>query len=368
MLNPYLVMGCGTGDFVTVTSNRRGVTDWLRRYFGLWWYAKTEAEPYGNRVHADVNTSALAELTEAAAAPGCQSTLYGATPITHRTTPTGDIIAVQRSAQLAYRYTPGGPLRVVGADPLPVARAAARLARERLRASLLSSGWSLLHASAVADWNGDAVLALGPDGAGKATTALTLTHSGAWDLISTSRLFVMPAREGVRVLPWPASTAIGVGYLQAAGLYESVAWQLQRGAELHPATDPRVSRALLDRRRLPVRDALGREAKPRFHPRMLPEHLALPIKARGRAMRLLFPTLDPDRGPDAHQGGRLVGMDDVVQPGRDRYPDIFGLLPTDTIAADDLAILALNRLPRHALTLGHDFPGNQELLTKVTTA
>ncbi|MDT0341811.1 hypothetical protein [Streptomyces litchfieldiae] len=91
-------------------------------------------------------------------------------------------------------------LEIVGAATLPVAVAAARLAREMMRSLPLGDGWAVLHASAVAAEDGRTVLTFGGKGVGKTTTALTRAalgrHSGAcgcWPTIGCSSAPTWPA-------------------------------------------------------------------------------------------------------------------------------------------------------------------------------
>ncbi|MET9965415.1 hypothetical protein ABZZ80_05685 [Streptomyces sp. NPDC006356] len=94
--------------------------------------------------------------------------------------------AVQPAERLAYQAD-RHRITIVGEQPQPVAVAAARLARELVRAQLLADGWTVLHASAAVK-DGRAVLTLGEKGAGKTTTALLLARQG-WGLLANDRVF-----------------------------------------------------------------------------------------------------------------------------------------------------------------------------------
>ncbi|MFE0059943.1 hypothetical protein [Streptomyces sp. NPDC059003] len=365
-MSPCLILSGAATGYVTVTSNRREVTQWLRAYFGSWWYAKEEKQQRGPLVQADVNPDDLDDLTQQACTRPVATAMYGGVPMTYRHASNGDVLAAQVNRHLAYRYTPGGALRIVGADPFHVELAAARLARERARAQLYASGWSLLRASAVATQDGKAVLALGPKGVGKSTTAVHLVHAGRGDLVSVGKVFVKPGPYGVSVLSWPSAAAIGFGLLDACGLYDTVAWKVKTGTNLFPTTDAYVIDALLHKRRTPVRDARGRELKPHFHPRQLGDLLVLPTKGGGIAGRLLYPTLEPAFQPTVADGGRPVGYDDFVTTDDPHYPDVFGLLPQGTEGPEWMALRALNAVPRNTLSLGHDADVNKDLLRKIT--
>jgi hypothetical protein len=110
--------------------------------------------------------------------------------------------AVQPDERLAYQAD-RRHLVIVGEHPEPVA--AARLAREPVRAQLLADGWTVLHASAAVN-DARAVLTLGDKGAGKTTTALLLARAG-WELLANDRVFARAEPDGrVRVLPWPSAS------------------------------------------------------------------------------------------------------------------------------------------------------------------
>lgn len=112
--------------------------------------------------------------------------------------------------------------------------AAARLARESMRGALLSRGWALLHASAVAKGH-RAMLTFGAKGAGKTTAALALARRPGWELLANDRIFARPSNAGyVDVLPCPAAAAIGLGLLDALGWHDIAHQRLHAGETLHP--------------------------------------------------------------------------------------------------------------------------------------
>ena len=356
---------------VTVTSNSKEVTDWALRYFGPWWNAvdATDAdEPEaGPVVSADVDEDQVITLSEQVTArPALEEVVYANSPL--RYVRDGDVVtATQPRDHLAYRYEPGH-LRIVGAAETPVALAAARLAREILRGSLLADGWSTLHASAVTR-EGETVLTLGGKGAGKTTTALLLARSG-WDLLANDRVFVKPdGQGGVQVLPWPSAAAIGLGFLDAAGLYDGVRNRVLAGETLHPTQDPKVTTALHDGRRAAIRRDDGKELKPQFFPDQLASWLGLTLSTHGRAARVLFPTVTKAATPALVDNGRALSEGDVFTAStEDRYPDVFGLAPAPSKAASHasttLALLA--ELPHHSISLGHDVKTNTDFLTHLT--
>lgn len=217
---------------VTVTSSTKAIPDWSMRYFGPWWNATETSVPYsGPTVAADVDPAETAALAQQVADHDHQETVYANLPMLYAANDS-TMTAVQPGDDLAYRYEPGH-LRIVGHDDVPVALAAARLAREVLRSKLLAADWKILHASAAAK-DGKTVLTLGDKGAGKTTTALLLARAG-WQLLANDRVFVRPDGEGgVDILPWPSAAAIGLGLLDALGLYDGVRERALRGERLHP--------------------------------------------------------------------------------------------------------------------------------------
>ncbi|WP_369384122.1 hypothetical protein [Streptomyces sp. cg36] len=353
---------------VTLSSCHYLVTAWARDHFGSWWTTSAEHPPYaGPLVEADVCPVEADELTQDVLACRHESTRYAGASMIYRRTPGDVLLAAQPGEQVAYRYEPGGPLQIFGHDALPVALAAARLVRERIRGQLLADGWSMLHASAVTDPDGRTVLALGPEGAGKTTVALLLARAG-WSLLATDRVFVRRSGFRVRVLPWPTAASVGVGLLNSLGLYAAVADRVQGGDVLDPTQDQRVTDALLSGSRTPVRTARGTELRVRFHPGQLADWLGLTLATQGQATRLLFPTLTPDTTPAVRdEDPQLTPAHFVTRDTESRYPDVFELLPpaggeqyTDQTAA------ALRLLPCQALALSHDSDANSSLLTKVT--
>ncbi|MFI5803718.1 hypothetical protein [Streptomyces sp. NPDC051561] len=358
---------------VTVTSPRQPVTDWALRYFGPWWNAAdvtdSDEPEAGPVVAADVDDHQLAALTDQVnSRPAVSETVYANAPLRYMRD--GDVVvACQPSEPLAYRYEPGR-LRIVGGEDTPVALATARFAREILRGQLLADGWSILHASAVTNEAGDTVLTLGGKGAGKTTTALLLARSG-WGLLANDRVFVRPDNNGgVRVLPWPSAAAVGLGFLDAAGLYDGVRERVLAGEQLHPTQHQRVTDALHHGRRAALRNDAGKELKPQFFPDQLASWLGLTLATEGRAARVLFPTVNKAANPAVVDDTRALGDADLFTAStEDRYPDVFGLAPAPgkaaSAASSTLALLA--ELPHQSITLGHDVKTNAEFLALITT-
>ncbi|MEU1375964.1 NAD(P)-binding domain-containing protein [Streptomyces triculaminicus] len=189
---------------VTVVSNTRYITDWTLRYFGPWWKATAAGTPVsGPMVVADIDKDQAGQYAQHVADREHQETVYANARLLYVQDDDGSVTAAQPDDQLAYCAEPSGRIHITGSDPVPVALAAARLAREVVRGQLLADGWSILHASAVTR-DDQTVLTLGDKGAGKTTTALLLAHAGTgWRLLANDRVFVRAENGTVRVLPWP---------------------------------------------------------------------------------------------------------------------------------------------------------------------
>ncbi|WP_306454813.1 hypothetical protein [Streptomyces sp. WZ.A104] len=354
---------------VTVASSTPSITDWSRRYFGPWWQATSSeaGADAGPLVAAGVDETEAAQLAQLVTDYPHDVVTYANAPLLHTRDDDGCVYAHQPDSSLSYQYQPD-VLRIAGTEPVPVALAAARLARELLRSQLLADGWHILHASAAVR-DGSTVLTLGEKGAGKTTTALLLAQSG-WQLLANDRVFVRPDGDGgVDVLPWPSAAAIGLGSLDALGVYDEVRARHLAGERLHPTQHERVSQALTDGKRDPIFASSGKELKPQFFPDQLTTWLGLPLAVSGKAGRIVFPRIAPAAAPAVEGRGReLVDSDFFTAGTEDRYPDVFGLAPK---AADDEVrrVLAdrLTALPSVSVALNHDRDASAKLLRQLTS-
>ncbi|GAQ57718.1 hypothetical protein [Streptomyces acidiscabies] len=359
---------------VTVLSNTASVSDWSRRYFGPWWNAfevPAESICAGPLVVADVDSSAYVELAALVDVCPHEKVTYAKAKTLLARDGAGTVTAISPAEGLAYRSEPGsGWLTIAGRAAEPVALAAARIAREMIRATLLRDGWTLLHSSAVVR-DGKTLLTFGSKGAGKTTTALLLASHG-FELLANDRVFVRPDGGGeLQVLPWPSAAAIGLGLLDALGLYDVVRDRLKAGEHLHPTQHQDVTDALLDGRREPLWEPGGkRERKAQVFPDQFTTWFGMTLATGGRAAGLLFPRIDPAAVPALVDGDRALGEDDFMSGAtEDRYPDIFGLAqgidgggnkPARATVADRLA-----QLPHHQVVLGHDTAANADFLTEL---
>jgi hypothetical protein len=362
----------------TVVSHTPAVTAWALRYFGPWWNAVDVPPPGGHDtvsrpvIVAEVDPSRCADLAARVTGSPHGEAVYARSPILVCHGDDGSVHALSPTEGLAYRTEPGSDrLLIVGANEQPVNTAAARMAREAVRAVLHRKGWTLLHASAVVR-AGSAVLAFGSKGAGKTTAALLLARHCGWELLANDRIFVRPGPNGVQILPWPAAAAIGFGLLDALDLYDLARDRVMAGEQLHPTQDERVTAALRAGHRTSLREPDGRELKTQVFPDQLHSWFGLPLATGGHAAVLLFPTVESGAcAARAEQCRGLAESDFFSAETEDRYPDIFGLARTDPATRDHARSIVrerLSRLPQHAVTLGHDIAANVEVLGKLVAS
>jgi hypothetical protein len=353
---------------VTVTSTSPPITDWAARYFAPWWSTCRAKESvrgaHGtarHHVRAEVDHARWKDIEREVRSSPATEVAYASGPILHHRDNTGTVIAFQAGPGLAYRYAPAsGELLVVGTDEQQVAVAAARLAREVVRGRLLDDGWSILHASAVVR-DGRAVLALGDKGAGKSTTALLLGRAG-YQLLANDRVFIRLEPDGaLRLLPWPAAAAIGLGLLSALGAYDAVRNRVLAGEALHPTQHPRVTKALRTSSTQPLWNG-SKELKAQFFPDQL-TWLGLTLTTHARAAGLLFPAIDQTLSPTTRPAEQaLRDADFLTSTSDDRYPDVFRLADNRLQASPPVE--ALSRLPSRSVVLNHDTAVSaRELLT-----
>ncbi|MGH4001483.1 MAG: hypothetical protein ACRDTJ_28935, partial [Pseudonocardiaceae bacterium] len=326
----------------------------------------------GPVIVAEVDPRRLADLAAGVAGSPPEQTMYARASMRVARSDDGSVQALSPTEELAYRTVPGlGRILIVGANEQPVSTAAARLAREAVRAVLHREGWTLLHASAVVS-DGRAVLTFGSKGAGKTTTALLLARHCGWKLLANDRIFVRVDPSGVQILPWPAAAAIGLGLLDALGLYDLAHERVQAGEQLHPTQDERITAALRAGHRIPLREPDGRELKAQVFPDQLFTWFGLPLATSGHATVLLFPTVAAGTtAARAQQCRSLTEADFFSTTTEDRYPDIFGLALADSVTRDHARAVARERLaclPHYAVTLGHDITANIDVLGKIVAS
>ncbi|MGW5690770.1 hypothetical protein ACWEWX_07320 [Streptomyces asiaticus] len=358
---------------VTVISHTPAITSWADRYFGAWWNASatTPAEASGGfpAVFADVDPELVDDMSLLVDTLQHDEITYAKAKMLVAHDRDGAVVAFSPDEQLAYRFQPERQhLTIAGRTVQPVAVAASRLAREMVRAQLLRDGWTVLHASA-ADREGRTVLTFGSKGAGKTTVAMLLASWGH-DLLANDRVLVRPEGERLRVLPWPSAAALGLGLLDALGLYDVVRQRLQDGEELHPTQHQAVTDALQAGQREPLWTPGDgkRERKAQLFPDQFVTWFGMRLATEGNAATLLFPRIT--RGADpalTHEARQVTESDFMSGSTEDRYPDVFGLAAGidgggSESARHDVAE-RLAKLPNHALVLGHDTAANTAFLS-----
>ncbi|WP_217139880.1 hypothetical protein [Streptomyces sp. AC627_RSS907] len=358
---------------VTVLSNTAFVTDWARRYFGPWWNAfeiPAGSVCAGPLVTAYLDDKAYTHLATRVRSCPYDEVTYAKARLLLAQDSTGTITGISPDEGLAYRSEQlGGHVTLSGRTTEPLALATARIAREMIRAALLREGWTLLHASAVVR-DGRALLIFGSKGAGKTTTALLLAGHGA-QLLANDRVFVKAVGDELSVLPWPSAAAVGLGLLDALGLYDVVRDRLQAGEQLHPTQHQDVTDALVAGHREPLWEPGGkRERKVQVFPDQFATWFGMELATGGRAAALLFPRIDPTSAPAVIDGARTLGESDFMSGStEDRYPDHFGLAagingggsdPARTTVTNRLAAL-----PHHQVVLSHDIQANADFLAEL---
>ncbi|MFL0021930.1 hypothetical protein ACJBCE_03180 [Streptomyces sp. NBUL23] len=366
---------------VTVLSNRTEVTDWARRYFGLWWAASAvEASSVcaGPVVVATVDPTEHAALTlQVHDGRHTEEVEYAR----HRMLVARDgedIIAASPDESMVYRCTAStGRLELSGIGVMELALAAARLAREVIRGQLLRDGWAVLHASAVVrPADGATLLSFGGKGAGKTTTALLLASAG-WQLLANDRVLTRPTGErDVEVVPWPSAAALGLGLVDALGWAAAARGHLQEGGAFHPTQHDAVTDALLAGDFTPLWESgKRRERKVQVWPDQFPELFGVELATGGRAAGLLFPKVEADGSPDIVDGGQALGLgeDDFMSGAtEDRYPDIFelarGVDGGGRRSARDEVSSRLAMMPHLRVRLSYDVPASVAALRKAGEA
>ncbi|MFJ9187676.1 hypothetical protein ACIRQO_32005 [Streptomyces anulatus] len=284
-----------------------------------------------------------------------------------------DIVALSPDEGISYRSTPSsGRIFLAGIDLMPLALAAARLARESIRGQLLRDGWAVLHSSAVVrPSDGATLLAFGDKGAGKTATALLLASTG-WQLLANDRVLVRPTGErDVEVVPWPSAAALGLGLVQALGWDSGAREHLRVGGHFHPTQHQSVTDALAVGDFTPLWEEGGkRERKLQVFPDQFPDLFDVQLATCGRVAGLLFPQVDADAAPAVVDNTRrLADADFMSGKTEDRYPDVFelaqGVDGGGRASARAEVTSRLAALPHRAVRLNHDVPASTDVLGKI---
>ncbi|MGP2436997.1 hypothetical protein [Streptomyces sp. JW3] len=377
-MTPHAVRLDVASATATIVSTDKAVTDWTARYFGQWWNATTvDAESIcaGSVVIANVDSDRYDDLAYAVTQEPHTSVEYAkAQLLVTRDVSAGVFRAVCPEQRLAYRSEPGrSQLHIIGCDSEAVATATARLAREVVRGILLRDGWAVLHASAVVDQDGRALLTFGSKGAGKTTTALALAARHGLRLLANDRVFVRPDEDaGVDVLPWPSAAAIGLGLLDALKWFDVAQERLRGGEQLHPTQHEQVTAALLAGDRKPLWKEGGTEMKAQVFPDQFERWFSVPLATGGGAAALIFPRIEAGATPAEENTVRTLSDDDFMSgKTEDRYPDVFALLAVDgggSTSVRQEVSRRLGAMTHHSVVLGHDVGANADFLAKLVGA
>lgn len=367
---PTLRLSAGAAA-LTVTATETAVTDWLTRYLGSWWTVRDMASPTAApstttvTLHCRLDPDAYRATEQRIRRQHHEVVEFARNPVA-RLTIDGAVCAGDPVEQVVYHTRGGATVTLTGAARLGLCLAAARVARELVRVQLEDAGWVILHASATAR-GGRAMLALGPKGTGKTTTALLLTAAGH-QLLANDRVFLQPAT--LALLPWHSAAALGLGLLAAHDLLPGVRTRLAGGDQLHPTVDPAVVAAIRDGRTAALVDDRGKELKPQYFPHQLTDWLGLRLARSATATALLFPRIDPGGAPHLDPSGRKLGAADFFDPASDdRYPDFLGLARVSPERRHQLwsqATRRLGALPHRGLALTHDVAASRQLLADLS--
>lgn len=363
---PHSVLVTAGPATALVTSDTPAVTDWITQYFGCWWTVRPTTPEVGTRcpvLHCQINADRFAAAQDNLSTRAHRIIEFARKPLQVVDNTDNTVYAVDPTEQVVYHTDTGRThLSLTATASLGLCLAAARITRELIRAQLEADGWAILHASAtVRDDN--AILALGPKGAGKTTTALLLATQGH-QLLANDRVFLYAATRAL--LPWPAAAALGLGLLHAHGLLDGVRARLTAGQHLHPTVDSAVITAILNGDTGPLRDPHGRELKTQLFPHQLTEWLGLKLACSATATALIFPRLDPDGEPSLDPPQRTVTTSDFFDPDHDdRYPDFLRLTQITPEHRHQIWARtrdALATVPHHSIVLTHDTTRSRQLL------
>lgn len=351
------------GYTARVRSRTPAVIEHVQRYFGTWWRAEASADlaaapAVEMTAEVDLN-GALTVVEQVDAADGCEQAKYARKSV--RFVRQRGTVSGYDDDGTAY-VVRGQVIQVAGADLNAVVSACIRLVREALRGLLAKDGWVLLHASCVVDDGGRGYLAFGGKGAGKTSVALQLARARGWAVLANDRVFAKVEEGRVRLLPWPAAAAVGMGLLSSAGWLEKVA---RHRSALHGTTTAPVLAALADGREAPVFEG-RRELKPQLFPDQIATLLSLRLESSASAACVMFPQVSSGAVPMVEEGGRaLLDSDTFAGETEDRYPNIFGLRAGESVSSRREVLDALSALPRRTLVLGYDIDDNARCLSGI---
>ncbi|SFF75173.1 hypothetical protein SAMN05216251_12752 [Actinacidiphila alni] len=357
---------------LTVASGNPAITAWIARHLGVWTDTGTVHGGAGSRpgpvVRADVDPAAYGRIANSVLHRGSTTGVYARSRTHILRDHDGTVLAVASDPAVAYRVT-GHGVGVTGIDVHGVRVAAARVAREIVRARLEAAGFVLLYGAAVAR-GGRALLIAVPGQAVATITALLLARQSGLAVLSTGKVFARAERDGtVSLLPWAGPAAIGLPALDALGLYATVQERVLGGEELHHRQDQRVDNAFHLNRRAAMDEFRGGPELPALlHPYQLRDWFGIGLAPQARAGAVVVPRFDYSApAPSLRSGGRPVDVTDLAAPGNDLLGLRAAFTTTAPRAEDRPAALALlNALPRFDAVLTTDVAATADMLSALT--
>jgi hypothetical protein len=348
---------------------------WVASYLTPFWRTGTPdlaSEPLIPRVRAWLDTRA--ELLAAASTLLTQHSepvvgFMGASG--YRAAHGGTVVAWCPGQRTLFAHRPASrSVIAIAPDQRALALAATRLLRELVRHRLQRDGWLYLHAGAAAR-QGRVVAFVGRKGAGKTAATFSLVARRGWHLLASDRVFVKATPSGATVVPWAASSNIGLGFLRALGWHSVVARAYRNGVELPPNQDPDVTREVIEGHFRPV-FRNGAEKKLELMPDQFDRWFKGGTARTGELVAIIHPHLDLDAEQPRLLQDRpppCSSQDLIPGPGeRDLYPDFLGLASTVGLAAPGdhaVELDQLGRVPRAAVLLGPDPEANASLLESI---
>lgn len=350
---------------IVLVSDSAGTIDYCDRYTGGWGFRADSGEgvPVARRIVASVNKEEVEQvrLELTLRRTSTETVLREAFSVADRS---GVITALNVDRRVAYRAPETGTIEVFATREADLKLAVSRLVRELGRAELQRTGWRLMHASCIVGPGGQAMAALGDKGAGKTTTALTMSVVRGWPLVANDRLFVRRGVSGLEGRAWPSAVAIGLGLASSLSILDTVRERLAGGDAPHDTQDPRVTEAVLAGETTTVRGNSGRELKLQLYPHQLHEWFGIELADRAEQIACIArPHVSPTTINVALQATQAVVSEaDFFDGLDDLYPDFLRIRGSaKPILPENVAALTSD-LPGVQINMGHDAQENADLI------
>lgn len=322
------------------------ITDYARRYLGAWWPHSDRSGPRTDASLCVLEDSELANrMKDAVDQEGLPTDFYQrrAAKVVH--TARGRIVADESGSVIGSDVR---RKRAVLVSPAPDRSLACRIIRDLATSEVERSGWTLLHAAAVAK-DGAGVLVVGAKGAGKTTASLALARAG-WSIVSNDRtLLGRSAVGGWSLVSWPTTCNLGLELLHAMN------WDQRLRAELE--RDPSIAQS----QKGPVVDAIaagattavvsgGREHKWHYLPEEMVAWHGVTLAPSADLRVVLAPLVDLSSDASGVRDAPVRGLTGIDLDTIDRarlFPDVLGVSPSPSPPAwphpgDDYSELAVS--------------------------